>query len=45
MVAKITALGPLQMPKKFADWDAEMEQLEHAAQAAQTKPEGELAHV
>lgn len=44
MVAKITALGPLQLPRKFADWDAEMEQLEHAAQAAEAKTESEVAH-
>jgi F420-non-reducing hydrogenase iron-sulfur subunit len=46
MVAKLTALGPLQMPKKFEDWDAEMEQLEHAVQATEAaKTEAEVAHV
>ena len=28
MVAKVKALGPLDMPGKFADWDKEMEKLE-----------------
>jgi F420-non-reducing hydrogenase iron-sulfur subunit len=46
MVAKLTALGPLQMPKKFEDWDAEMEKLEHAVQTTEAaKTEAEVAHV
>jgi F420-non-reducing hydrogenase iron-sulfur subunit len=28
MVAKVRALGPLGMPKRFEDWDKEMESLE-----------------
>ena len=28
MVEKVRALGPLDMPGKFADWDKEMEELE-----------------
>jgi F420-non-reducing hydrogenase iron-sulfur subunit len=30
MTAKVRALGPLGLPGKFADWDREMEELEHA---------------
>ena len=33
MVQKITALGPLGMPGKFADWDREMTELARAAEA------------
>jgi F420-non-reducing hydrogenase iron-sulfur subunit len=29
MVEKVRALGPLNLPKKFAEWDKEMDQLEH----------------
>jgi len=28
MVAKVRALGPLDMPGKHTDWDKEMEELE-----------------
>jgi len=31
MVEKLTALGPLGLPKKFEEWDQEMTELEHAA--------------
>ena len=33
MVQKITVLGPLGMPGKFADWDREMTELARAAEA------------
>ena len=44
MVEQLKALGPLGMPKQFADWDAEMASLEHAAQSSQPT-ESEVAHV
>jgi len=33
MVEQMKTLGPLGLPEKFGDWDAEMEQIEHLAQA------------
>ena len=33
MVAKVRALGPLDMPGKFLDWDSELEGLGHELQA------------
>jgi F420-non-reducing hydrogenase iron-sulfur subunit len=33
MVQKLTALGPLNMPGKFTDWDREMMELAHAVEA------------
>ena len=42
MVEKVRALGPLDMPGKFADWDKEMEELEaHVNQSQKEIP----AHV
>lgn len=35
MVEQVRALGPLDMPKKFEDWDKEMAELEHAVAAAE----------
>lgn len=34
MVDQIRALGPLDLPGRFRDWDKEIEELEHAAAAA-----------
>jgi F420-non-reducing hydrogenase iron-sulfur subunit len=34
MVEQVKALGPLNLPGRFADWDKEMLELEHAVQAA-----------
>jgi F420-non-reducing hydrogenase iron-sulfur subunit len=43
MVEQVRQLGPLGLPKRFADWDAEMAHLEHAVQ--QQQPAGkEVAH-
>ena len=50
MVAKLTALGPLDLPGRFADWDREMTELVHAAASAppfpstQPSPKSEVAH-
>jgi F420-non-reducing hydrogenase iron-sulfur subunit len=33
MVAKVRALGPLDMPAKFADWDKEIQELESRVNA------------
>jgi F420-non-reducing hydrogenase iron-sulfur subunit len=33
MVAKVRALGPLGLPKRFREWDKELESLANAAQA------------
>ncbi len=41
MVAKVTAMGPLGMPGRFADWDQEMEHLEATVAAAEA---GQPAH-
>ncbi|HOX04319.1 MAG TPA: hydrogenase iron-sulfur subunit [Candidatus Paceibacterota bacterium] len=41
MVAKVTAMGPLGMPGRFADWDKEMEHLEAAVATAEA---GQPAH-
>lgn len=34
MVTKVTELGPLGIPQKFAEWDKEMEHFTHSVQAA-----------
>ena len=39
MVAEVQKLGPLDLPGRFKDWDREMNELEHAMHAAETKPE------
>lgn len=44
MTQQITALGPLGIPKKFENWDRELDQLEQAARAAAVE-EKEAAHV
>jgi F420-non-reducing hydrogenase iron-sulfur subunit len=43
MVEQLRQLGPLGLPRRFEDWDAEMTLLEHAAQQ-QPAPEREAAH-
>jgi len=35
IVAKVTALGPLDLPGKFRAWDSEMEELERAVNATE----------
>lgn len=35
LVERMRALGPLNLPKRFEEWDREMAELEHAAQAAE----------
>lgn len=37
MVEQIQALGPLDLPHRFKDWDREMEELEHEIQASETQ--------
>ena len=37
MVAKVRALGPLDLPGKFAEWDKEIEALEHQVSAQPAK--------
>ena len=37
MVAKVRALGPLDLPGKFAEWDKEIEELEHQISAQPAK--------
>jgi F420-non-reducing hydrogenase iron-sulfur subunit len=44
MVQKVTALGPLGMPKRFEDWDKEMEHLEHAVKQEEQKSQPETTH-
>jgi F420-non-reducing hydrogenase iron-sulfur subunit len=47
MVEQVTALGPLGLPKRFEEWDQEMQQLEHAVQEHQAKEldaQPEVAH-
>lgn len=39
MVAHVRALGPLRLHQKFAEWDEEMNQLEHAVGEAQKAKE------
>jgi F420-non-reducing hydrogenase iron-sulfur subunit len=39
IVARVTALGPLDLPGKFRDWDREMDELERAVNAP-----GEVLH-
>ncbi len=43
MVEKLKTLGPLGLPKKFEEWDQEMEQFEHAVQRQQPTSK-EVAH-
>jgi F420-non-reducing hydrogenase iron-sulfur subunit len=38
MVQQITALGPLQMPQRFADWDKEVEWLQATANLQAAAP-------
>jgi len=45
MVAKVTALGPLRLHKKFEEWDKEMSELEHHIQTQSAPAEKEVAHV
>jgi F420-non-reducing hydrogenase iron-sulfur subunit len=47
MTAQIRALGPLDLPGRFADWDTELIALarEARAQAATAEAEAEVAHV
>lgn len=35
MVEQVRALGPLDLPKRFEDWDKEVTELEHAVAAAE----------
>jgi F420-non-reducing hydrogenase iron-sulfur subunit len=42
MVKKITALGPLDLPGRFAEWDREMTELAHDVESAPV--ESEVAH-
>jgi F420-non-reducing hydrogenase iron-sulfur subunit len=37
MVARVRALGPLNLPGKFVEWDADVAALEHAVQASEPK--------
>lgn len=39
MVTELQALGPLDLPGRFKDWDREMAELEQAMQAADTQME------
>ncbi len=43
MVEKLKTLGPLSLPKKFEEWDQEMEHLEHTVQKQQPASK-EVAH-
>jgi F420-non-reducing hydrogenase iron-sulfur subunit len=48
MVEDVRALGPLDLPGRFADWDGEMTRLETRAQAAAeqvSEAKAEAAHV
>jgi len=40
MVAKVRALGPLDLPKRFQKWDRELASPTHAAEAAPAKVDG-----
>ncbi len=47
MVEQVKALGPLNLPGRFADWDREMAELEgevHADQRAGRRNKAEVAH-
>ena len=47
MVEEIRALGPLDLPGRFAEWDREMGEIEaavHAAEAAAAETKTEVAH-
>lgn len=47
MVEQVKALGPLNLPERFADWDREMEALEaevHASERQAKPAEAEVAH-
>lgn len=43
MVAKLKAIGPLRLPGRFHDWDAEIDRLEE--QVAEANAKEESAHV
>jgi F420-non-reducing hydrogenase iron-sulfur subunit len=45
MVAKITKLGPLQLPQRFENWDKEVIELENEIKAKEAGKEMEAAHV
>ena len=48
MVEQIKALGPLNLPKRFEDWDREMTELEadaHANEPVAERTNAEVAHV
>jgi F420-non-reducing hydrogenase iron-sulfur subunit len=40
MVAKVRALGPLGLPKRFRDWDTELESLTRVAQVKPAEGDG-----
>ena len=44
MVQKITALGPLNLPARFGDWDREITRLEAAATQSQAPMTSEVPH-
>ena len=44
MVQKITALGPLNLPGRFGDWDCEITRLEAAAAQSQAPITSEVPH-
>jgi len=44
MVQKITALGPLNLPGRFGDWDREITRLEAAATQSQAPMTSEVPH-
>ncbi len=48
MVEQVKALGPLDLPKRFVDWDREMAALEvevHTGEQDAKREEAEVAHV
>ncbi len=46
MTEQVRALGPLDLPGKFKEWDREMDALEHAVRKEEesTTPKSEVAH-
>lgn len=44
MAEELTALGPLNMPRRFADWDKEMAAIEDDARSVDTTPEPITVH-
>jgi F420-non-reducing hydrogenase iron-sulfur subunit len=47
MVEQVRSLGPLGLPKRFEEWDREVNELEHEAHARETQAplkEPEVAH-